>query len=203
VTKSLGQSVKDLAGAPLRMALLSDQMSRRLGLTSLEDERLAAVRPWITGRLLDIGAGNNRLVREYGDGVGVDIHDFGGGATLLPDAAHLPFDAGTFDTVTFVACLNHIPEREAALREAHRVLRDGGRVLVTMIDPIISAIGHRIWWYSEEKHRGGMHRGEVYGFWPAQVRLLLRSAGFELVDERRFLYGLNRLYVARRSERGQ
>jgi len=179
------------------MALLSDEMSRRLGLTSLEDERLAAVRPWISGRLLDIGAGNNRLVREYGDGVGVDVHDFGGDALLLPDTTRLPFAAGTFDTVTFVASLNHIPEREAALREARRVLRDGGRVVVTMIDPITSAIGHRIWWYSEEKHRGGMHAGEVFGFWPSAMRHLLRSAGFELVDERTFLYGMNRVYVGR------
>jgi SAM-dependent methyltransferase len=180
------------------MAVLSDEMSRRLGLTSLEDERLAAVRPWISGRLLDIGAGNNRLVREYGDGVGVDVHDFGGGALLLPDTTQLPFEAGTFDTVTFVASLNHIPERDAVLRESRRVLRDGGRIVVTMIDPIMSAIGHRIWWYSEDKHRGGMHSGEVFGFWPAAMRELLRSAGFELVSERTFLYGMNRLYVGRR-----
>ena len=156
---------------------------------------MAAVRPWISGRLLDIGAGNNRLVREYGDGVGVDVHDFGGDVLLLADTTTLPFPAGTFDTVTFVASLNHIPRRNAVLRESHRVLCDGGRIVVTMIDPITSAIGHHVWWYSEDKHRGGMQEGEVYGFWPAAMRELLKSAGFEVVDERRFLYGMNRLYV--------
>lgn len=181
--------------APLRMLLLPDDMSRRLGLTSLEDERLMAVRPWITGSLLDVGAGRNRLVREYGSGVGVDVHDFGGEALLLPNTRRLPFADASFDTVTFVACLNHIPERREALSESWRVLREGGRVVVTMIDPILSGIGHRLWWYSEDRHRGGMRSGEVYGMWPSAVRRLLREAAFELIAEERFLYGLNRLYI--------
>jgi SAM-dependent methyltransferase len=184
--------------APLRMIFLPDHVSTRLGLTSLEDERIAAVQPWITGRLLDIGAGTNRLAREHGNGIGVDVHDFGGGALLVPDSRHLPFPDSSFDTVTFVACLNHIPERQLALAEACRIVRRGGRVVITMIDPILSGIGHRIWWYSEDRHRGGMRPGETYGLWPRAVRALMRTAGFELVAERRFLYGLNRLYVGRR-----
>jgi SAM-dependent methyltransferase len=197
-SKSTLQHLKDFAAAPLRMLFLPDQVSQRLGLTSLEDERLTAVRPWITGALLDVGAGTNRLVREYGSGVGVDVHDFGGDTLLVSDTRHLPFPDGSFDTVTFVACLNHIPERREALAESRRVLRDGGRIAVTMIDPILSAIGHRIWWYSEDRHRGGMRPGEVYGLWPRTVRRLLEDAGFELIAERRFLYGLNRLYVGRK-----
>jgi SAM-dependent methyltransferase len=180
------------------MALLPDDMSRRLGLTSLEDERLSAVRPWISGRLLDVGAGRNRLVREYGDGVGVDTVDLGGDAQVLPDSTTLPFPDGSFDTVTFVASLNHIPEREMALREAWRVLRENGCVVVTMIDPVLSRIGHGIWWYSEDKHRGGMGPGEKYGFWPSQVRELMNETGFMVVVQRGFVYGLNRLYVGRK-----
>lgn len=198
MTKSVGQNVKDFIGAPLRMVLLPDDMSRRLGLTSLEDERLSAVRPWISGHLLDVGAGRNRLVHEYGDGVGVDVVDLGGGVQVLPDTKTLPFPDGSFDTVTFVASLNHIPEREITLREAWRVLRKDGHVVVTMIDPILSWIGHRIWWYSEDKHRGGMSRGETYGFWPRQIRQLMSEAGFTLIVERGFVYKLNRLYVGRK-----
>lgn len=192
------QQLKDLVGAPFRMVLLPDVASNRLGLTSLEDERVSAVLPWVQGRLLDIGAGTNRLVREHGRGVGVDVHDFGGGALILRDSRQLPFPDETFDTVTFIACLNHIPEREAALIEAWRVLKPQGRIVATMIDPVLSQIGHRLWWYGEDRHRGGMHEGEVFGFWPAQVRQLLTSAGFKLEHEGRFLYALNRLYVARK-----
>ena len=202
MTKTIAQSVKDFIGAPLRMIFLPDDASTRLGFTSLEEERLSAVRPWISGRLLDIGAGRNRLVREYGQGVGVDVVDLGGGALIVPDTTVLPFPDASFDTVTFVASLNHIPERDRALREASRVLRARGRVVVTMLDPVVSWIGHRIWWYSEEKHRGGMRRGEAYGFWPKQVRRYLSDAGFAIVAEQRFGYGLNRVYVGSKAADG-
>src|SRR5947209_5216634 len=151
MSKPVLQEIKDFVGAPLRLILLPDEACRRLGLTSLEDERLAVVLPWISGRLLDIGAGNSRLVRTYGDGIGIDVHDFGGGATLVDNVRQLPFPDSSFDTVTFVASLNHIPERREALAESHRVLRASGRILVTMIDPFVSSIGHRLWWYSEDK----------------------------------------------------
>ncbi len=78
--RGLLQTVYDLAGAPLRMILLPDPWSNRLGFTSLEDERLRAVLAELRGRVLDIGAGTNRLVRLYGDGVGVDVLDWEGGA---------------------------------------------------------------------------------------------------------------------------
>jgi SAM-dependent methyltransferase len=182
------------------MTILPDDVSNRLGLTSLEDERIAAVLPWIHGRLLDVGAGRNRLVAEYGSGVGVDVHDWGGGVMVLPDSRHLPFDDESFETVTFLACLNHIPERVDALREAWRVLVPSGRMIATMIDPILSGIGHRwLWWYSEEKHRGGMRPGEVYGLWPREMRHLISAARFELAHYERFVYGLNHLYVAMKS----
>jgi SAM-dependent methyltransferase len=144
-----------------------------------------------------VGAGRNRLTAEYGSGIGVDVHDWGGGALVVPDSRHLPFSDGSFDTVTFLACLNHIPERLDVLREARRLLSPGGRVIATMIDPILSGIGHRwLWWYSEEKHRGGMQPGEVYGFWPREMRQLLSAAGFKLTHYERFVYHLNHLYVA-------
>src|SRR5206468_1613795 len=111
----------------------------------------------------------------------------------------LPFPDSSFDTVTFVASLNHIPERREALAESHRVLRASGRILVTMIDPFVSSIGHRLWWYSEDKHRGGMREGEVFGFWPSEMRGLLQEAGFKVATERRFVYHLNRLYVGRKT----
>lgn len=64
---------------PLRM-LCSHEFVNKLGLQSLRDERYSFVRANCHGRLLDIGCGNNQLVREYGqDSVGVDVYDFGGG----------------------------------------------------------------------------------------------------------------------------
>jgi len=205
--KSFWQSLYDLVGAPLRMILLPDHQSERLHLTSLRAERLAAVLPEVRGRLLDIGAGDNmlvRLYREYAreekhaaarDSVGVDVFDWGGGCTIVGNCQHLPFADGSFDTVSFVACLNHIPEREDALREARRVLRPGGRIVVTMIGRIVGEIGHAVWWYSEDKHRDVQH-GEVMGMGARNVEQLLRQAGFGSVTRRGFVYGLNHLFIA-------
>ncbi len=54
----------------------------------------------------------------------------GSSAHLLADAQHLPFADGSFDGVLMVAMLHHLPDPLAALREARRVLRPGGLVVL-------------------------------------------------------------------------
>ena len=204
--KPLWQSLYDFVGAPLRMVVLPDHVSERLHLTSLRAERLEAALAEIDGRLLDVGAGDNMLVRLHreasaarnpvADGsVGVDVFDWGGGCVIVEHCGKLPFDDGAFDTVSFVACLNHIPERRAALAEAYRVLRPGGKLVVTMIGKLLGAVGHAIWWYSEDKHRES-RPGELAGMDLVDVISLIREAGFPEVEVKRFVYGLNVLYTA-------
>ena len=193
--KSLAQAAWDLVGVPFRLALMPQEWLPRFGWTTLEEERLVEVLPHVRGRLLDVGAGTNTLVRRHGNGVGVDVHEWGGGAIVVTDAARLPFEDASFDTVTFVACLNHIPNRGDAVREARRLVRPGGRLIATMIDPILGGIGHAIWWYGEDRHRGGMQPGEVGGLWTRDLIAICEAAGFRLRLHRRFVYGMNNLYV--------
>ena len=101
----------------------------------------------------------------------------------------------SFDTITFIACLNHIPNRNEVLKEARRLLKPEGRVLITMIDPILGRIGHAIWWYSEDKKRGGMVQGEVGGMWSRDIQILLAESGFVMSEHHRFEYGLNLKYL--------
>lgn len=191
--KSLRQHIYDFFGSPLRMILLPDKVSRKLGLTSLQDERIRAVLQLITGKLLDIGAGDNLLVNIYGNGTGVDVFDFGGGAMIVEDTRQLPFEDESFETITFLACLNHIPYRQEVLTEAFRLLKPGGKVIATMISPLLGTIGHKIWWYSEEKHRG-MADGEEMGISREEMFRLLENAGFTNIQEQSFLYNMNHLY---------
>jgi SAM-dependent methyltransferase/predicted RNA-binding Zn-ribbon protein involved in translation (DUF1610 family) len=43
----------------------------------------------------------------------------------------LPFDDNTFDAVCFRGALHHMAKEEKALNEAHRVLKEGGRLLLS------------------------------------------------------------------------
>jgi ubiquinone/menaquinone biosynthesis C-methylase UbiE len=193
------------------MVLFPDQTAERYGFTSLRAERMAMVLPALRARVLDIGAGDNVLIKLYRNhaealgqspgqaaaSVGVDVVDWGTDCVLIESSDQLPFPDASFDTITFVACINHIPEREAALVEARRVLRPGGRVVLTMIGRLIGTAGHKIWWYSEDKHRD-IAAEELMGMDRSEIETLLRKAGFGRIAVSKFGYGLNRLYVAER-----
>ena len=72
----------------------------------------------IEGYLLDIGCGTNELVKKYqGKGIGVDVYQWGEVDVVVENTANLSFDEQTFDTVTIIAALNHIPNREEVLME--------------------------------------------------------------------------------------
>lgn len=193
--KSVLQVIWDFIGIPFRFVLFDQKWLPKLGWTTLEEERTAKVLPYVEGNLLDIGAGFNPLVKAHGQGVGVDVHPWTEDLTVVENTADLPFEDSTFDTITFVACLNHIPYRLKALEEARRLITPSGKLIITMINPILGDVGHWIWWYSEDKERGGMEEGEVGGMWTSDIVELCQKAGFELSVHERFQFGLNNLYI--------
>ncbi len=50
---------------PIRL-VFSHETVNRLGLRSLRDERYDIIKKHLNGRLIDIGCGNNELVKSYG-----------------------------------------------------------------------------------------------------------------------------------------
>lgn len=110
--------------------------------------RHAALRPGM--RVLDIAGGTGDLASAFARRVGPDgevwLTDINGsmlavgrdrlldeGLTLPVaqcDAERLPFPSDRFDRVTVAFGLRNMTRKEAALREMHRVLRPGGRLLV-------------------------------------------------------------------------
>jgi ubiquinone/menaquinone biosynthesis C-methylase UbiE len=162
----------------------------------LERWRNRVVLSQVTGRLLDIGCGNNRLVRRYGNGVGVDVFDWGDIDLLVNNTADLPFKDGEFETITFVAALNHIPNRNDVVRECCRLLKKGGQCIVTMLPPLLSTVWHKIrGGHDADQGKRGMARGEVYGLKKREIVELLCQNGFMLKKHKRFMFGMNSMLV--------
>ena len=101
------------------LTLISREQSLAMGLTPIDDERVIMALKHTKGKVLDVGCGANNFVKSYGDGVGVDVADWKGCDVVIKDASQLPFDTASFDTVSFLACLNHIPNREDEIGRAH------------------------------------------------------------------------------------
>ncbi len=193
--KNIIQTVWDFVGILFRLVLFDQSWLPKFGWTTLEEERLGQVLGCLEGKLLDIGSGPNTLVRRYGNGIGVDVYDWGYGTVVVEDTSQLPFESYSFDTITCVASLNHIPNRQDVLLEIKRLLKPGGKLIITMINPFLGDIGHKIWWYDEHHERGGMEEGEVGGIWQKDLVEMCEVAGFKLRLHKRFVYGMNNLYV--------
>lgn len=99
---------------------------------------------------LDLGGGTGRVARLLGDSfrrlVVVDVERAmlarargRGLACVQADAARLPFRDGVADLACAVDAFHHFPDQDAALREARRVLAQGGRLVVEEFDPATAA----------------------------------------------------------------
>jgi ubiquinone/menaquinone biosynthesis C-methylase UbiE len=55
--------------------------------------------------------------------------------TVVVCAEHMPFPPASFDAVIFVVSLQFVEDYQKALAQAARVLRDGGQLIVMLLNP--------------------------------------------------------------------
>jgi SAM-dependent methyltransferase len=141
----------------------------------LEPMARAAVEPL---RILDLGAGNAwlayRAARAGHDATALDVRDddvdgLGASAPYLRGARHpfhrvaasfdaLPLRDDRFDLVVFNASLHYAVDLALALREARRVVRSGGRIVV-LDSPFYSRAEHGEAMVSEKRREAGRRFG--------------------------------------------
>jgi SAM-dependent methyltransferase len=89
----------------------------------------------VPGRVLEIGGGIGKLKQRLPTAVTTDVQ-YAPWLDCVADAQRLPFGAGTLATIVMVDVLHHLEHPATFFREAERVLRPGGRIV--MVEPAIT-----------------------------------------------------------------
>jgi 2-polyprenyl-3-methyl-5-hydroxy-6-metoxy-1,4-benzoquinol methylase len=175
----------------------------------LQRWRIAKALPFVGpgARVLDIGCGEGELLRRVAglaDGsIGVDptlSHTANLGPFRLVRGVFpgdVPQDAGPFDAITMLAVLEHLPEAgyESLAAGAHRLLKPGGRIIITVpaaaVDRILAVL-------KALRVIHGMSLEEHHGYDVNTTGRIFAPPRFSLEVRRRFQLGLNNLFVFRR-----
>ena len=125
-----------------------------------QDRRLALIHqyaPLQGKRILDVGCGLGMYVKKMRDfseevyGVDVDPEKVAEARRTLPNiqlapAEKLPFPEGFFDVVLLHEVIEHVEDDRQATREAHRVTKGGGRVVIFAPNRLYPLETHGIFW---------------------------------------------------------
>jgi glycosyltransferase involved in cell wall biosynthesis/SAM-dependent methyltransferase len=150
------------------------------------------------GRLLDVGCGGGHFMAAAAERgwrpLGADLSREACAAarrlTRRPavegDAAALPFRDGTLDAVTLVSVLDHTTQPLAAVREAARVLRPGGVLVVRVPNGgfhagwahVLGRLGPAVRWRDWDTYPVL----RVFAFGRRALRRLVERAGFEVLE---------------------
>lgn len=107
-----------------------------------QDRRLDLIRRYVTlegARVLDIGCGIGTYVRKLGElterayGIDIDaarVRESTTGGVAIAASEQLPFATGALDVVLLNEVIEHVQRESETLREACRVVRPGGHVVI-------------------------------------------------------------------------
>lgn len=164
--------------------------------------------PLAGARVLDVGCGLGMYVRRFREvtedvhGVDVEPERVAEASRTLPNirvapAEHLPFPDATFDCVLLHEVIEHVTDDCEAIREAWRVTRPGGRIVVFAPNRGYPFETHGVFW------RGRYHFGNIplVNYLPDALRRRLcpHVRVYTSADIRRLFAGLSgRIVVHRR-----
>lgn len=153
-------------------------------------------------RVLEIGCGYGWISEALINSsriqwVGIDISEsmishcvrvIPGGSGLVADALFLPFCAGTFDVVLCSGVLMHLENERGVLAEMARVLRSGGRLVISgnnLLSPF--ALPAWIWNAKKENYKQSFRLPWTYKKWLEQLEFRVEH----IVGDTIFALGLH------------
>lgn len=181
-------------------------------------------------RVLDLAAGTGTSSADLADrGVDVVSCDFSTGmlavgksrrpdlAFVAGDATRLPFADASFDAVTISYGLRNVVDHRAALKEMRRVVRPGGRLVISEFsrptwapwrvtyDFFLGTVLPRIARLSSSNNPAYGYLAESIKDWPDQEGLAadIRDAGWVGVQHRNLSGGIVAIHRARRPEEAE
>jgi ubiquinone/menaquinone biosynthesis C-methylase UbiE len=172
--------------------------------------RVLKALPEVANEVLDLGSGwDAKLLRHAisvgrvrrGTAVDIALDDRIATASLRllthDLARQLPLRDSTQDVVLSLAVLEHLEEPEHHVAEMFRLLRKGGRAIITTPSPrsrvLLETLAYRLHVIDEAEIRD--HR-QYFG--ESDLRILLENAGFSRFRYRAFALGMNQLVIAER-----
>lgn len=187
----------DMIGDERRAGLLGELLSRWRGRKAL---------PFVGTQVLDLGCGRGTILRYLGPGVaytGVDrdVESIQALQKRYPqhefyisdlDDSFPPLRPG-YDTVLLLAVLEHLKDPRNLLLWCNRLLRPGGRVVITIPTPWgerVHRIMERFGLVNPEARTA--HLSVLSG---ERLRCLVKEMGGAIKRHRLFQFGCNRLFV--------
>lgn len=180
------------------------------------------ISPKAPDRILDVAAGTGTSsVALLADGVSVVAADFSRGMLaegekrypqlefVYADAMKLPFEDASFDAVTISFGLRNVQDHRVALREFHRVLKPGGRLVVCEFSHVGGIFGPFYRFYLKhilprlsalitKNPEAYGYLGESIAAWPKQRELLsqIQELGFAKAGYKNLTLGIVALHWA-------
>ena len=122
------------AAAPLRPAAYEDTGDDSYITNHLIELSVAMLSPEIRGLVLEVGAGTQPYKRYFHHAEKIIATDFNparGTVAVATPAAPLPFRDQAFNGIIATEVLEHVPDPAAVFREFYRVLKPGGKALLS------------------------------------------------------------------------
>ncbi|MBW8035001.1 MAG: methyltransferase domain-containing protein [Planctomycetes bacterium] len=169
--------------------------------------RIKTALPYIKGSVLDFGCGVGNLAEfvnhEMYIAIDIDEESISIAQSSYPEhkffaTLQLENLSRKFDTVVSLAVIEHVSNAVEFINSLKALLAEDGLIVLTTPHPcgdIIHSIGSKLKLFSQEAHEE--HQELING---KRMKEIAVSCGMNIVKSKRFLFGLNQLFVLKAAE---